>query len=77
MKGPEPLAGIGVGGDHPDPEEQEPMAEFGVGELEGMRVVQIKLRDETVRAEAGALSYMQGDIRITARLPSIGSAINR
>jgi uncharacterized protein (AIM24 family) len=51
------------------------MAEFEVGELEGMRVVQIKLRDETVRAEAGALSYMQGDIRITARLPSIGSAI--
>jgi uncharacterized protein (AIM24 family) len=53
------------------------MAEFEVGELEGMRVVQIKLRDETVRAEAGALWYMQGDIRITARLPSIGSAINR
>ena len=39
------------------------MAEFEVCELEGMRWVQIRLRDETVRAEAGALSHMQGDIR--------------
>jgi uncharacterized protein (AIM24 family) len=51
------------------------MAEFEVGQLEGMRFVQIKLQDETVRAEAGALSYMQGDIQIAARLPSTGSAI--
>ncbi|MGH6901546.1 MAG: AIM24 family protein [Geminicoccaceae bacterium] len=51
------------------------MAEFEVCELQGMRWVQIRLRDETVRAEAGALSHMQGDIRITARLPSVGSAI--
>jgi uncharacterized protein (AIM24 family) len=51
------------------------MAEFEVCELQGMRWVQIKLRDETVRAEAGALSHMQGDIRITARVPSIGSVI--
>jgi uncharacterized protein (AIM24 family) len=40
-----------------------------------MRWVQITLRDEIVRAEAGALSHMQGDIRIVARLPSIGSAL--
>jgi uncharacterized protein (AIM24 family) len=46
------------------------MAEFEVCELEGMRWVQIRLRDETVRAEAGALSHMQGDIRVTVRLPS-------
>jgi uncharacterized protein (AIM24 family) len=51
------------------------MAEFEVCELEGMRWVKIGLRDETVRAEAGALSHLQGDITITARLPSIGSAI--
>lgn len=51
------------------------MAEFQIDEVEGMRFVQISIRDETVRAEAGALSYLQGDIRITARLPSIGSAI--
>jgi len=35
-----------------------------------MRWVQIQIRDETVHAEAGALSYMQGDIRITAKPPS-------
>jgi uncharacterized protein (AIM24 family) len=46
------------------------MAEFEVCELEGMRWVQIRLRDETVRAEAGALSYMRGDITVTVRLPS-------
>ncbi len=51
------------------------MAEFKVCELEGMRWVQIEVRNETVRAEAGALSYLQGDIRITARPPSPLSAL--
>lgn len=51
------------------------MAEFELCELEGMRWVQIRMRKETVRAEAGALSYMQGDIRITARPPSPLSAL--
>jgi uncharacterized protein (AIM24 family) len=46
------------------------MAEFKVCQLEGMRWVQIEIRDETVRAEAGALSYMQGNIKMTARPPS-------
>jgi uncharacterized protein (AIM24 family) len=51
------------------------MAQFEVCELEGMRWVQISIQNETVRAEAGALSYLQGDIAIAARLPSLGSAI--
>jgi uncharacterized protein (AIM24 family) len=51
------------------------VAEFEIFELEGMRWVQIRIRDETVRAEAGALSHMQGDIKITARLPSPLSAL--
>jgi uncharacterized protein (AIM24 family) len=51
------------------------MADFRICELEGMRWVRIELRDETVRAEAGALSYLQGDIRITARPPSPLSAL--
>jgi uncharacterized protein (AIM24 family) len=56
------------------------MAEFEVCELEGMRWVQIRLRDETVRdetvrAEAGALSHMQGEIRVKIRLPSPLSAL--
>ena len=46
------------------------MAEFEVCELEGMRWVQITLRDETVRAEAGALSHMQGDISVRVLLAS-------
>jgi uncharacterized protein (AIM24 family) len=46
------------------------MADFEICELEGMRWVQIRIRDETVRAEAGALSHMQGDIRVNVRLPS-------
>jgi uncharacterized protein (AIM24 family) len=51
------------------------MADFEICELEGMRWVQIRLQDETVRAEAGALSHLQGDIKITARLPSPVSAL--
>jgi uncharacterized protein (AIM24 family) len=51
------------------------VAEFKICELEGMRWVQIQMQDETVRAEAGALSYMQGDIRITAKPPSPLSAL--
>jgi uncharacterized protein (AIM24 family) len=51
------------------------MADFRICELEGMRWVQIEIRDETVRAEAGALSYLQGDIKITARPPSPLSAL--
>jgi uncharacterized protein (AIM24 family) len=51
------------------------VAEFEICELEGMRWVQIRIRDETVRAEAGALSYMQGNIRITAKPPSPLSAL--
>jgi uncharacterized protein (AIM24 family) len=46
------------------------VAEFKLCELEGMRWVQIEIRNETVRAEAGALSYLQGDIKITAKPPS-------
>jgi uncharacterized protein (AIM24 family) len=51
------------------------VAEFEIFELEGMRWVQIKIKEETVRAEAGALSHMQGDIKVTARLPSPLSAL--
>jgi uncharacterized protein (AIM24 family) len=51
------------------------MADFKICELEGMRWVQIEISDETVRAEAGALSYLQGDIRITAKPPSPLSAL--
>lgn len=51
------------------------MASFEIIDHEGQRFVRIAIRDETVRAESGALSHMMGDIRITARLPSVMSAI--
>jgi len=52
------------------------MARFEVHELEGVNYVEITLKDETVRAEAGALSYLTGDISVHSKLiPSITGAI--
>lgn len=52
------------------------MASFEVHELEGVHYVDITLKDEMVRAEAGALSYLTGDIVVHSRLiPSITGAI--
>jgi uncharacterized protein (AIM24 family) len=48
------------------------MAKFEVVEQEGMRFVKIGLADETVRAEAGALSCMSGTIVMDVPLPSVG-----
>jgi uncharacterized protein (AIM24 family) len=48
------------------------MAEFTVREVEGMRQVQMELRDETVRARRGALSNLRGEILMTPRLPRLG-----
>jgi uncharacterized protein (AIM24 family) len=47
--------------------------ENGSAELEGSRYVDITLENETVRAEAGALCCMSGNITMDSRLvPSIG-----
>ena len=52
------------------------MASFDVHELEGVHYVDITMNDETVRAEAGALSYLTGDIDVHSQLiPSIPGAI--
>lgn len=52
------------------------MAEFEVHKLEGMQYVDIHLHGETVRAEAGALNYLTGDIAVYSCLfPSLGSVI--
>jgi len=52
------------------------MAVFEVKEVEGVHYVDMTLDNETVRAEAGALSYLNGDIKIHSKLiPSIPSAI--
>lgn len=52
------------------------MAEFKIEELEGTRYVEIHLNDEMIRAEAGSLSYLTGDINIHSKLvPSLGGMI--
>ena len=52
------------------------MARFEVKEVEGVNYVDMTLDNETVRAEAGALSYLTGDIKVHSKLiPSIPSAI--
>lgn len=51
------------------------MASFEIVNHEGQRFVRIRIEDETIRAESGALSHMLGDIHMTARLPSLMTAI--
>jgi len=46
------------------------MATFQVIEKEGLKMVKAILQNETIRAEAGALHYMLGDIELTTSLPS-------
>jgi uncharacterized protein (AIM24 family) len=46
------------------------MAVFEIERLEGMQWVKVTLKDETVRAQRGALSYLQGKIRMDLPLPS-------
>jgi uncharacterized protein (AIM24 family) len=46
------------------------MATFDVIEKEGLKMVKATIQSETVRAEAGALHYMLGDIELTATMPS-------
>ena len=49
------------------------MAEFKICKLEGTQYVEIHLNHEMVRVEAGALSFLRGDINIHSQvIPSIG-----
>jgi uncharacterized protein (AIM24 family) len=45
------------------------MADFEVQAEENTRFVRAVLRDESIRAEAGALSYMRGNITMKAPIP--------
>ena len=51
------------------------MAQFDILHSEGTNWVKITLNDETVRAEAGALSYMMGEIKLDSPLPSLPGII--
>lgn len=51
------------------------MATFEIQELERQRSIRIVIHDEVVRAEAGALSYMRGDITVDAPIPSLAGML--
>lgn len=46
------------------------MAYFEIIEFEGQKMVKATIQNETVRAEAGALHYMFGNIEMTSQAPS-------
>jgi uncharacterized protein (AIM24 family) len=48
------------------------MAEFEIVEKEAYQFVRAHLTDETVRAEKGALSYLEGAVMVDAPLPMAG-----
>ncbi|MCX7341995.1 MAG: AIM24 family protein [Hyphomicrobiales bacterium] len=45
------------------------MADFEIETLENIRFVRAILRDEAIRTEAGALSYMRGAVSMSASIP--------
>ena len=53
------------------------MATFEVIEDQGVSFVKATLNNETIRAERGALCYLNGNITIHAKLPSLGGTVRR
>lgn len=51
------------------------MAKFEVIENEGVRLVKATLENEMIRTEAGALYYMQGNIAMESKAPSLGGLL--
>src|SRR5262245_21181795 len=51
------------------------MAQFDVISQEGVQFVKVTLKDDSFRAEAGALSYMTGNITVRPQLPLVGGMI--
>jgi uncharacterized protein (AIM24 family) len=51
------------------------MAEFTVREVEGMRQLRVDLHDETMRSRRGALSRMEGAVRMSAPVPGLGALL--
>ena len=48
------------------------MATFKVVEQQGLKMIMATIEKETIRAEAGALHYMRGDVRLECKMPSAG-----
>jgi uncharacterized protein (AIM24 family) len=52
------------------------MAEFEIVERENVRFVRVRLRDDAVRIEAGALAYFRGRLEMRASIPSVGTSLS-
>ncbi len=46
------------------------MATFQVVEKQGLKMIKAILNNETIRAEAGAMHYMRGNIQLESKMPS-------
>lgn len=46
------------------------MATFEVIEKQGLKMIRARLNNETIRAEAGAMHYMRGQVTIESKMPS-------
>lgn len=51
------------------------MAKFTIRDIEGMRQLRIKLKNEAVRTTRGAFSHLDGTIKMTAPIPGIPTLI--
>lgn len=51
------------------------MATFEVVEKQGLKMIKATLNQETIRAEAGALHYMQGPIQMDVAAPTAGGIL--
>lgn len=51
------------------------MANFEIVTTQGLKMVKVTLSNETIRAESGALHYMQGNIELKTPLPSAGGIL--
>ena len=48
------------------------MAHIEIMNTEGMKMVKVTLNGDSIRSESGALHYMQGDIEMQTKAPSVG-----
>jgi uncharacterized protein (TIGR00266 family) len=51
------------------------MADFDIIEKQGMKMIRAVLKGESIRAEAGALHYMQGSVELMTRMPTVGGML--
>ena len=51
------------------------MAHFEIVEFEGQKMIKAVIQNETIRAEAGALHYMRGQIEMESKAPSAGGML--